>query len=115
MLLKLLSISLVVAITACAGPQIPPQPNPESFKVRVILEGTCDFGGSIHVLQNRDPANAYRVVVREEYEMGTQHGYHDLNPKLVGKNGKVVIGCSNSQHVPLTKWTRYVVGETVVR
>ena len=80
--------------------------------MKVITEGMCDFGGEIHVLLNRDPANAYRVTMREEYEAGTQHGYTDYT-KVVPKAGRLVIGCSNSQHVPLTKWTRYVVSETV--
>lgn len=84
-----------------------------AFANVIKSEGRCGFasGGSINYLINTDTRNRYRVTVRTFWRSGINSGQSD-QVVINEAGGRVSLGCTDSGYIPVTYYTRQVVGES---
>ena len=83
-----------------------------AFKTVIRSKGRCGFanGGTVQRLHNTDPGARYRVTVRTFWRSGIENGQSDRT-HIVEAGGIKVLGCSRTSHIPVTYYSRQVVGE----
>ena len=84
-----------------------------TFANVIRSEGRCGFasGGSYSYLINTDTRNRYRVTVRTFWRSGINSGQSD-QVVINEAGGRMSLGCSDSGYIPVTYYTRQVVGES---
>lgn len=84
------------------------------FAFRNVIRslGRCGFagGGGKQYLLNSDRNGRYRVTVRTRWRYGIEHGTYD-RIHIMEAGGKKYLGCTDSGRIPVTYYTRQVVGE----
>ena len=84
------------------------------YFVNVIRsEGRCGFasGGTYNYLVNTDTRNRYRVTIRTFWQSGINSGQSD-RVEIIEAGGRIGLGCTDSGYIPVTYYTRQVVGES---
>jgi hypothetical protein len=78
----------------------------------ISKEGQCGFvnNGSIDYLLNTDSGNRYRVTVRTYWQGFWDSGQYD-QIYINEAGGKLKLGCTQSDDIPITYYNRQVVGE----
>lgn len=87
-----------------------------AFNNTLSIEDKCGYtkGGAYQYVNNGDPSNAYKVTIREHYKVGGNSGHTDKVVR-VSAGSREALGCTISDSIPITKWTREVVGETITK
>ncbi len=86
-----------------------------AFSNVIRKSGHCGFGqfGTIDYLINTDTRNRYRVTIRTFWRTGINSGQFDKF-EISEAGGRMSLGCTYSGHIPVTDYTRQVVGETKI-
>ena len=84
-----------------------------SFKNVIRKSGRCGFaqGGTVDYLVNTDTGNRYRVTIRTRWRSGINAGQSD-RVVVSQAGGRVGLGCTDSGYIPITYYSREVVGES---
>ncbi|HEY5775656.1 MAG TPA: hypothetical protein VIS57_06195, partial [Xanthomonadales bacterium] len=106
--LLLSSLFLMLPIQACAEPA-----DDGEFVNSIKEEGQCGQGkaGKLQYLQNADVDNAYEVTVKTT-AMRQGESSEMLDVHNVKAGGKKTLGCTLSDIMPLTSYSREIVSET---
>lgn len=83
------------------------------FKNHISREGSCGFSkeGKIEYLVNTDKNNSYKVTIRKNWRSGAKSGVSDYTV-VSAAGGKSSQGCTASGNIPVTTYSRRVVGES---
>lgn len=95
----------VLLVTGCASTAAPAQ-----FQTYLEKSGKCGSDGKEEFVVNRNRTKGYMVTYEEAYRVGGQSGVTQ-QVTSVEAGGRTSVGCSNSGTIPLTIWTRKIVGE----
>ncbi len=84
-----------------------------SFVNAIEEVGQCGFQGTgkLQILRNSDQANAYAVTVKTT-QMRQGESSETVDTHDIKAGGKKHLGCSMSNIMPLTSYTRIIVSET---
>ncbi len=85
------------------------------FNTIIRSSGRCGFagGGTNQYLLNTDSKNRYRVTVKTNWRSGIQSGSH-YRTHIIEAGSKLFLGCTDSGYIPVTYYSRFVVGEVKV-
>ncbi|SIO25384.1 hypothetical protein [Halodesulfovibrio marinisediminis] len=74
--------------------------------------GWCGFanGGQVDYILNTNPRKTYNVTVNIDWRRGIENGFF-TETHVVPAGGKVMLGCTQTNNIPVTKYHRRVVGE----
>jgi len=83
------------------------------FDCVVRSYGRCGFanGGSDCYVVNTNPRVAHTVTVDETWRRGIDDGFSQ-RVIMIAAGGRVGLGCSSTNNIPVTYYTWTVVGET---
>ncbi|CAM1373617.1 hypothetical protein [Tenacibaculum xiamenense] len=75
----------------------------------------CGFanGGTNQYLLNTDSKNRYRVTIKTNWRSGIQSGSH-YRTHIIEAGSKLFLGCTDSGYIPITYYSRFVVGEVKI-
>ena len=84
-----------------------------AFKNVIRQSGRCGFaqGGTVDYLINTDTNNRYRVTIRTYWRSGINSGQSD-RVVITQAGGRLTLGCTDSGYIPVTYYSRQVVGES---
>lgn len=74
--------------------------------------GWCGFanGGNVDYILNTNPRKTFNVTINVDWRRGIENGFF-TETHMVPAGGKVRLGCTQTNHIPVTKYHRRVVGE----
>ncbi|MEZ0576959.1 hypothetical protein [Halodesulfovibrio aestuarii] len=78
----------------------------------ISKSGRCGFAssGQYDYILNTNPRKTYTVTINTDWRRGVEHGFY-TDTYTAPAGGKVMLGCTQTNNIPVTKYIRKVVGE----
>lgn len=82
------------------------------FDCIITKNGICGFAGSggLDYILNTNPRKTYTATINTKWTQGIKDGFY-TNTYKVPAGGKVFLGCSRTNDIPVMSYHRTVVGE----